>query len=64
MFPEDTTKPGRNFLAQYMRQEDFPFPEENIIETRNDRWPTNWQRLAQGRPDMTIRSEERRSNYI
>lgn len=64
MFPENTTEPGKDFLSRYVRSEDFPPPEENVVETRNERWPTNWQRLAQGRPDMTILSEERRSNYV
>lgn len=64
MFPEDTTNLGKNFLNQYVGKENFPFPEENIIKTRNDRWPTNWERLTQGKPDMTIISKERRSNYV
>ncbi len=64
MFPEDTTEPGKDFLDQYMRTKEFPLPEESLKETRDERWPTNWQRLAQGRPDMTILSEERRSNYV
>ena len=64
MFPEDTTNLGKNFLNQYVEKENFPFPEENIIKTRNDRWPTNWERLTQGKPDMTIISKERRSNYV
>lgn len=64
MFSEDTTEPGKDFLSRYVRSEDFPPLEENVVETRNERWPTNWQRLAQGRPDMTILSEERRSNYV
>ena len=64
MFPEDTTEPGKDFLDRYVRQEDFVPPEENLVEVRNERWPTNWQRLAQGRPDMTILSEDRRSNYV
>ena len=64
MVSEDTTEPGKNFLDRYVRSEDFPLPEENIKETRDERWPTDWQRLAQGRPDMTILSEDRRSNYV
>jgi len=47
-----------------VRAKDFPAPEESLKETRDERWPTNWQKLAQGRPDMTILSEERRSNYV
>lgn len=64
MFPEDTTEPGKDFLARYVRAEDFPAPEKNLVETRNERWPTRWERTAQGQPDMTILSEERRSNYV
>jgi len=64
MFSEDTTEPGKEFLSQYVRGKDFPLPEENVRETRDDRWPTDWQRIAQGQPDMTVSSEERRSNYM
>jgi hypothetical protein len=64
MFPENTTEPGKDFLGRYVRAEDFPAPEENLVKTRNERWPTRWERVAQGRPDMTILSEERRSNYV
>ena len=64
MFPNDTTKSGKDFLDRYVRAEDFPAPEENLVETRNERWPTNWQRLTQGRPDMTVIGEERRPNYV
>jgi len=64
MPPEDTEGAGKDFLDRYIRAEDFPAPEENLKETRDERWPTNWQKLAQGRPDMTVISEERRSNYV
>ena len=64
MFPEDTTEPGKAFLDQYMRTKEFPLPEESLKETRDERWPTRWERTAQGQPDMTILSEERRSNYV
>ena len=64
MPPEDTEGAGKDFLDRYIRAEDFPAPEENLKETRDECWPTNWQKLAQGRPDMTVISEERRSNYV
>ena len=64
MFLENTTEPGKDFLDRYVRAEDFPAPEENLVKTRNERWPTRWERVAQGQPDMTILSEERRSNYV
>jgi hypothetical protein len=63
MFSEDTTEPGKAFLKSFVRK-DFPLPEENVRETRDDRWPTDWQRIAQGQPDMTVSGEERRSNYM
>lgn len=64
MFPEDTTESGKDFLDRFVNAKYFVPPEESLKQVRDERWPTNWQKLAQGRADMTILSEERRPNYV
>jgi len=39
-------------------------PDENLLETRNARWPRRWEKYVLGQPSMEITSEERRDNYV
>lgn len=53
-----------NYVSTRFESEDFVNPDDSILETRNERWPTRWQKKVQGQPSMEITSEERRYNYI
>jgi len=59
---------NKQFLDEYVAtrlpEKEFIDPDIALIETRNERWPTRWQKKVQGQPSMEITSEERRSNYI
>lgn len=39
-------------------------PEAALNKTRDERWPTAWQKNVLGIPSMEVTSEERRSNYM
>lgn len=39
-------------------------PDENLLETRNARWPRRWEKYVLGQPSMEVTSEERRDNYV
>jgi len=59
---------NKQFLDQYVAtrlpEKMFVDPDLSLIETRNERWPTRWEKKVQGQPSMEITSEERRSNYL
>ena len=62
------TTAGKSFLDGFidrkMSPEDFSAPEESLLATRNERWPTRWDNRVQGVPSMALASDERRRDYM
>jgi len=59
---EEPTDLGQQFLTEY-RKKTFQDPDDSLMDTRDARWPTNWQNRVQGMPNMQITAPERRANY-
>jgi hypothetical protein len=51
---------SKEFLDKFVASN----PDLNVRETRDERWPTRWDKFVKGQPSMEITSEERRYNYM